>query len=271
MDRNSMPYVRQRHTALRGRLKGPNPRPLPCMPRPESRGKDECCEAASTSQCGEPDRRLLSGSPSLARNECARSARERSSWDEWREAPSTSRRGPGGRTEQGSTFRGLRQSLRALTLALLLLQGLAARAAEPLRFVVTFAPSVTERSFTGRVLVMLGDTGGGEPRFGPNWFSPKPFFAVDVKEAAPEKEIVVGDDAISFPAPISQLPAGDYAVQAVMDLKADSHDIGNDPGNAYSALVNVHLDPTQGGTVRLRVDQIVQPRSFPESARVKLV
>src|SRR5579862_304857 len=41
---------------LRGCEESPNPRPLPCIPRPESRGRE-----------GEPDRRLRSGSPTLAR------------------------------------------------------------------------------------------------------------------------------------------------------------------------------------------------------------
>ena len=38
--------------------------------------------------------------------------------------------------------------------------------------------------FTGRVLVMLTQ-GGGEPRRGPDWFNPQPFFAVDVKDWKP--------------------------------------------------------------------------------------
>lgn len=139
------------------------------------------------------------------------------------------------------------------------------------RFLVTFTPGVLNRPFTGRALVMLGKSGQGEPRNGPNWFSPQPFFAVDVKNVKPGAPIVVDEKAISFPAPLSRIPTGEYSVQAVLDTQANSHNIGDDPGNGYSAVATVKIDPKKSDTISLKVDRVVKALPFPETERIKLV
>lgn len=138
------------------------------------------------------------------------------------------------------------------------------------QFTVTFTSEVSDQPFTGRVLIMLGRN--GEPRNGPSWFGPQPFFAKDVKEIKPGEPIVIGSDAFSFPKPLDQLPAREYVVQAVLDLdKTNTHRIGNAPGNGYSLPVTATLDPKKGFNVVLKVDQIVKDTTFKESERIKLV
>jgi S-formylglutathione hydrolase FrmB len=152
----------------------------------------------------------------------------------------------------------------------LLLLG-AARAAEPLEFHVTFDAGVSQEPFTGRVYVMLEPGTGRQPRLGPNLFSPGPFFAVDVKNWKPGESLVVGNAAVAFPAPLSELEAGVYSVQAVMDFDRGARDFSNAPGNGYSEATSQELDPDSAGVVRLQIDQVVAPRPFPENERVKLV
>lgn len=153
---------------------------------------------------------------------------------------------------------------------LLLWCAASAQAADPLRFVVTYAPETGIRSFTGRVLVMLGEQVNVQPRFGPNWFRPQPFFAVDVKDWKPDTDLIVDEKALGFPAPLSRLRAGTYQAQAVMDHSLQTHRIGDAPGNAYSAVVSAPLDPQKGATIRLRIDTVVPERTFQESEQVKL-
>jgi hypothetical protein len=157
----------------------------------------------------------------------------------------------------------------AAAIALLILAS-SARAAEPLRFEVSFDKSVREKPFTGRVLVLLGEP-DSQPRFGPSWFGPKPFFAVDVKDVKPDQPIILDDRAVSYPAPMSKTPDGKYAAQAVIDLDPTSHDIGNHPGNAFSKPVMVEVGTNTPAVVKLRVDTLVPDRPFRESERVKLV
>ena len=52
------------------------------------------------------------------------------------------------------------------------------------KFHVTFDRTVTDAPFTGRLCVMLSAKKGSEPRFGPNWFSPEPFFAFPARSYA---------------------------------------------------------------------------------------
>ncbi|HVJ81034.1 MAG TPA: alpha/beta hydrolase-fold protein, partial [Planctomycetia bacterium] len=146
---------------------------------------------------------------------------------------------------------------------------LAAGASPAAEFRVSFAPNVTPGPFTGRLYVMTSQGGGREPRFGPNWFRPQPFFAVDVKDLKPGTPVVVGSNAIGFPAPIPELPTGRYSVQAVLDLNLGGRDFSNSPGNGYSSVQTVDLGPLTA-PVELTIDKVVVERPFQDSARTKL-
>jgi S-formylglutathione hydrolase FrmB len=139
----------------------------------------------------------------------------------------------------------------------------------PLQFVVTYDESITD-TFTGRVYVMTNLGSRREPRYGPSWMRPTPFFAVDVSGWKPGKPLVIDQDALSYPGPLSELEAANYAVQAVMRLSRDASEIGA-AGNPYSANERFDLDASAGGSVRLRIDQVQTPRPFTESDRIKLV
>jgi Putative esterase len=142
----------------------------------------------------------------------------------------------------------------------------------PLTFEVTYPPAVHRGPISARVYVMLGPAeGGGEPRKGPNWFQPKPFFATDARDWKPGEPLGLGADAAGFPGPLATLRPGRYAVQAVIRLDPDTHQLGDGEGNAYGPVERLELDPSKSGTVALRVDRVVPPRPFPGSDRVKLV
>ncbi len=147
---------------------------------------------------------------------------------------------------------------------------LAACGAAPLEFRVRLAPAAFAAPASGRVVVMLlkGDV-PVEPRRGPNWFNPGPMFAVDVKDAKPGDEIVVGAAAIGFPGPLAALPAGKYTYQAVFDRNQGERDFASAPGNAYSARAAGPLDPAAGGSIALTLDQTVPAPKFPTVTRVE--
>src|SRR5260370_1619714 len=57
---------------------------------------------------------------------------------------------------------------------------------EPLAFEVTYPPDLHRGPIAARVYVMLGPiASGGEPRKGPNWFRPQPFFAAAARDCEP--------------------------------------------------------------------------------------
>lgn len=139
----------------------------------------------------------------------------------------------------------------------------------PLRVSVTYDPKVTSR-FTGRVYLMF-TTAHLEPRLGPNWFNPQPFFAKDVVDWIPNTPILFDDSAISFPDRLSTLATHEYSVQAVLRLNPDCPDIGSCPGSASSKLVRLKTGGQDGPAFGLHIDEIVPEQPFRESDRIKLV
>lgn len=139
---------------------------------------------------------------------------------------------------------------------------------DALVFEVVFDSKVSKQAYTGRVWVMTGPATGPEPRYGPNWFSPSPFFAVDVREWKPDTPLRFDDNALAFPEPPSRIKASDIRVQAVMALNVDARLHGKGEGNAYSAPVRIEADRA-AGPVRLRISRVVRKRKAQRSERIK--
>jgi hypothetical protein len=132
--------------------------------------------------------------------------------------------------------------------------------------------AVPAGTLSARVYVFLGRGESIlEPRFGPSWFSPQPFFAVDVDNWAPDQTVRIDARADGFPTSLDTLKPGSYAIQAVVRLNRDTHRIGNGEGNAYGPVIRAELDPRRSGRIELRVDRLVEPRIFPSTDRIKLV
>lgn len=139
----------------------------------------------------------------------------------------------------------------------------------PPRFAVTYDPAITP-SYSGRVYVMLSLREAGEPRLGPFWFAPEPFYAIDVVDWKPEAPLVIEDTALGFPGRLSEIEAGTYTIQAVMRRNLDSPTIGRGPGTAYGPTLRKHID-SNAGEIVLRIDRLVDARPFRETDRIKLV
>ncbi|NUQ62247.1 MAG: hypothetical protein HUU20_07150 [Pirellulales bacterium] len=149
-------------------------------------------------------------------------------------------------------------------LVLVCLIALRAAAAEPLRFRVRLDESVANQPITGRLYVFLSHR-SAQPRFGPNWFQPEPFFGQDVAGFEPGKSHEIDDKADGFPAPLSRLRPGEYRVQAVLHHSFDVPQPGQAPGNFYSATATASLDPAASGAVDLVLDRVVEKATFPQS------
>jgi hypothetical protein len=146
------------------------------------------------------------------------------------------------------------------------------RARGGLAFEVTCLAPVEKPPRSARVYVMLGDArSSSEPRLGPDWSRPQPFFARDIENWKPGEPVRIDDRALGFPTPLGRLKPGRYAIQAVVRLNPDTHRIGNGEGNAFGPVIRARLDPNEGRTIPLAVTRIVEPRTFPSSDQIKLV
>ena len=139
-------------------------------------------------------------------------------------------------------------------------------------FEATVAPNLLRVPAKGRLYVLLipGQT-RLEPRFGPDWFNPQPFYAVDVAGWKPGRMLRIDSAAIGFPGPQSELKPGMYTIQAVFRVNPDSHGIGDGQGNAYGPMIQTNLDPKAGARVPLTIDRLVARRKFKSTDRLKLV
>src|SRR6266540_166831 len=178
------------------------------------------------------------------------------------------------------------------------LAGRAAGSADPaaasLKFELSFPASVRGEAADGRVFVVISREGEPEPRlqFGKEGgqYRSTPFFGVDVENLAPGQWAIVGGSALGYPvARLADIPPGDYFVQGILNIyttfhRADGHTVklhadqweGQvfqiSPGNLYTEVRKVHLDPRRGGAVRLTLAKKIPPVEIPpDSEYVKRV
>jgi hypothetical protein len=159
-------------------------------------------------------------------------------------------------------------------------------AAQHLRFDVSFIPQAHDGPITGRVFVMITRNVDkvAEPRLQIGRTG-VPFFGRDVDQLAPEKIVSIDAGDLGTPLDsISDIPAGDYFVQAMVVVytefhRADGHVVwmhddrwegqrwNRSPGNLYSAVQRVHIDPAAGSVVKLVADQALPPIVEPPDTK----
>ncbi len=162
----------------------------------------------------------------------------------------------------------------ALRLALGLAFGSLLLAATPVsaidRVIVQLEREAAQHPVSGRLFVFFSQQNQLEPRRGPNWFKPEPFFAQDVKALQPGKYAAIDATAAAFPAALDKLPAGTYHVQAALHVDLDSPSSGVGVGNLFSDVLTA--DITEGsGTLELALNQIVPAPKFAEKPWLKEV
>ncbi|HEY0078012.1 MAG TPA: alpha/beta hydrolase-fold protein [Pyrinomonadaceae bacterium] len=151
----------------------------------------------------------------------------------------------------------------------------ASQSSGALRFEVKLARGLTVAAQTkGRLFVVLSRRREPEPRttVGETGMDAPVVLARDLERLAPDAVGLLDASAAIFPLEtLSQLPAGEYFVQALFDSNVDLKSV-NAPGNLYSDVQSVRLDASRGATVRLELARRVLPEELPaETEYVKYV
>src|SRR4030081_2346284 len=96
----------------------------------------------------------------------------------------------------------------------------------------TFAPSVHTDPIPGRMFVLITRDSGPEPRETAGGFSTRvTMYGTDVSSLRPGETTVISDTTPGYPlASLRDIPAGDYSVQALLNVytqfhRADGHTI----------------------------------------------
>lgn len=173
-------------------------------------------------------------------------------------------------------------------IVLFILAGWLPSNAADVRFKITL-PSGYPQPITGRVFIMVSKSDTPEPRLQVgSWRSRVEFLGKDVQGWEPGQAVYVDQLTMGYPfKSIRELPAGDYYVQALLNLytrfqRADRYTIwahmdqwegqqfNRSPGNLYSTVGHFHLDPLSGYEIQLTLNQIIPPvRVPPDTQYVK--
>ncbi|MFC1639725.1 alpha/beta hydrolase-fold protein [Gemmatimonadota bacterium] len=155
-----------------------------------------------------------------------------------------------------------------------------AQSEPPTRFEITVPAGVHDQPITGRVYVMIARSGEREPRLQIGRQG-EPFFGRDVETLRPGTAAVIDHTDLGWPVEyLNELPAGDYYVQGFVNIysefrRADGHVLwmhddqwegqhfNRSPGNLYSDVQRIHLDPSQGFDQTLIADNVIPPIEIP--------
>lgn len=157
--------------------------------------------------------------------------------------------------------------LLAQAAAATLISAAPARAGDaPLEFELVYSEKLHPSPFTGRVMVYLTDKLYGDPGDDHQWPVKQPVFSIDARDWQPGTPLRMKAPR-GFPGPLTELPAGEYRMRAVMQVNiAEAH--GPDaPGNLRSKWTTRRLDPKASGVVRLKLTRRVKPKAARELRR----
>ncbi len=144
---------------------------------------------------------------------------------------------------------------------------------------------------TGRLFVVFARSATREPRLlAGSYGGTAPLFAGDVSNWKSGDAAVITPDSLGYPyASLRDLPAGEYSVQAVLNVytkvtRADGHTIwvhwdqwegqrwNRSPGNYISEPQTIHWDPRSKAPVRLTLTKIIPPiPPIPDTRWVKRI
>lgn len=169
---------------------------------------------------------------------------------------------------------------------LLMLSASAIWAQSGQRFQILVPAAAHTAAITGRAYVILSRTPSSDLRQdigSPD--QPDPFFGQDMSHVPAGKPVVIDAGSAGYPLhSLRDLPAGDYWVQALVNVytrfsRADGHVIwahmdqwegqqfSLSPGNLYSDVQHVHLDPSRGFNIRLVATHLIPAISIPRDTR----
>ena len=159
-----------------------------------------------------------------------------------------------------------------------------AQGAAPLRFEISFPATAHVAPVTGRVYVMISRNKDREPRFQIGRTG-VPFFGRDVERLAPGQAAVIDKTDLGSPVPsVRDIPPGNYYVQAFVNIysefrRADGHVVWmhddrwegqqwpRSPGNLYSTVQRVRIDPRLGGVITLSAEHVIPPIAIPPDTK----
>ncbi|MFQ6611037.1 MAG: hypothetical protein ACE5D7_09610, partial [Fidelibacterota bacterium] len=154
-----------------------------------------------------------------------------------------------------------------------------------LKFDVSFPSEIYDSPITGRVYLIISKDENREPRFQVRRSASPPFFGKDVVQLNPGQAAVIDDAVLGFPLnSIKDIPPGEYYAQGFINIytkfkRSDGHTIylhndqwegqqwNRSPGNLYSDVLKVNIDPSFSQTIQLSCNNVIPPIKIPPDTK----
>jgi hypothetical protein len=137
------------------------------------------------------------------------------------------------------------------------------------KFRASYSPSVFNQPFTGNVFVYMSKE-NKNPKEGEIGFEYFPCFSVFVKNAKPGESIMIDDNAVSYPCPLSDIERSEYYVQIVWDRNLGGRSIAESPGNMYNAAKRISITKDTKAIFDIVAAEVIPaPAPFKETEFVK--
>ncbi|MFQ5750729.1 MAG: alpha/beta hydrolase-fold protein [bacterium] len=156
-----------------------------------------------------------------------------------------------------------------------------------LKFEITYPLKVHPQTVTGRVYVIVSKSNEREPRLqtGFDAATGVPIWGKNIYSLKPEEAAIIDEEVSGFPLKsIHDIPPGEYYVQGFVNIytefkRSDGHTLWmhNDqwegqkwnisPGNIYSDVKKVFIDPSEGKTIKLNCDNIIPSIPVPPDTK----
>ena len=154
--------------------------------------------------------------------------------------------------------------------------------AADVRFEISYPPALDQGPITGRLFLTISRNNRSEPRLQAGSYNNSvPLFGLEVNAWKPGEVAVIDSTVPGFPVDnLSRLPAGDYFVQAVLNVYTQVHrkdgasfwvhldqwegqQFNRSPGNLISAVYQLHIDPNAGFQTKLALTKRIPPVPIP--------
>jgi hypothetical protein len=153
-----------------------------------------------------------------------------------------------------------------------------------LRFEIAFPKTAHAEPITGRVYAIISRRDDREPRF-QTGFLGVPIWGKNIHELKPGEGAVIDETDFGYPLEsIRDIPPGEYYVQGFVNIytefkRSDGHTLWmhddqwegqqwhESPGNLYSDVKKVVIDPSTQQTIELECNHIIQPIQIPPDTK----
>ncbi|MGM9508064.1 alpha/beta hydrolase-fold protein [Larkinella sp. GY13] len=173
---------------------------------------------------------------------------------------------------------------RRLLIVLAVLTSFTGFAQTKLKFELSYPAAISATPLTGRMFLIISRKDSTEPRQQVGRYGTQ-FWGADFEKLAAGKAVTIDGSTLGYPInALKDVPKGEYFVQAVLNKytefkRSDGHTVWmhmdqwegqqwtRSPGNVYSAVQKITIDPAKSETVKLEVTKVIPPISVPADTK----